>query len=80
MDGSRRCLYFKTIEQESKLTKRGFLKRLPYCLTHLNFYPLFIVRAKIMLMQENWLAGTEWDDSLLDEINTETDPGGRWGG
>ena len=61
---------FKTIEQESKLTKRGFLKKIATLFDPLGFLSPFTVRAKI-LMQEIWLAGTEWDDPLLDEINVK---------
>lgn len=59
---------YKRIDQGSKLTKREFLKRIATLLVPLGFLSLFTVRAKI-LMQKEWIVGTDWDDLLFDETN-----------
>ena len=59
---------FKGIDQVFKFTKRDFLKRIATLFDPLGFLSPFTVRAKI-LMQEIWIAGTDWDDPLLDETN-----------
>ena len=58
----------KEIDQILKFTKREFLKRIATLYDPLWFLPPYTVRAKI-LMQEIWLAGIGWDDSLLDETS-----------
>ena len=59
---------FKGINQVFKFTRRDFLKRIATLFDPLGFLSPFTVRAKI-LMQEIWIAGTDWDDPLLDETN-----------
>ena len=59
---------FKGIDQVFKFTKRDFLKRIATLFDPLGFLSPYTVRAKI-LMQEIWIAGTDWDDPLLDETN-----------
>ena len=46
------------------------MKKIATLFDPLGFLSPFTVRVKI-LMQEIWLAGTEWDDPLLDEINVK---------
>lgn len=57
----------KSIEKEFKPTKRNFLKKIATLFDPLGFLSPFIIRAK-MFLQEMWIAGTEWDDLLPDEL------------
>ena len=59
---------FTTVEQELRFTKRSFLKKIAMLFDPLGFLGPFIIRAKI-LMQEIWIEGLGWDDTLPDEMN-----------
>ena len=59
---------FTTAEQELKFTKRSFLKKIAMLFDPLGFLGPFIIRAKI-LMQEIWIEGLGWDDTLPYEMN-----------
>ena len=49
-------------------TKRNFLKRITTLFDPLGLLSPFIVRAKV-LMQEIWIAGMDWDDTLPEELS-----------
>ena len=49
-------------------SQRDFLKRIATLFDPLGFLTPFTVRAKI-LIQDIWLAGTDWEDPLLDETS-----------
>ena len=67
---------FKSIEQQFKPTKRNGVnvlkKTATYirCLIHWDFCHLFVIGAK-MIMQKMWIAGTDWDDLLSDNLVNE---------
>ena len=49
-------------------TKRNFLKHIATLFDPLGMLSPFIVRAKV-LMQEIWIAGMDWDDTLPEELS-----------
>ena len=55
------------IEQEFKPTKRNILKKTATLFDPLGFLSPLIIRAK-MIMQKMWIAGTDWDDVLSDDL------------
>ena len=61
---------FKSIEQQFKPTKRNVLKKIATLFDPLGFLSPFIIRAK-MIMQKMWIAGTDWDDLLSDNLVKE---------
>ena len=65
---------FKSIEQHFKPTKRNVLKKIATLFDPLGFLSPFIIRAK-MIMQKMWIAGTDWDDLLSDNLVKEV---GLW--
>ena len=61
---------FKSIEQQFKPTKRNVLKKTATLFDPLGFLSPFIIAAK-MIMQKMWIAGTDWDDLLSDNLVNE---------
>ena len=61
---------FKSIEQQFQPTKRNVLKKIATLFDPLGFLSPFIIRAK-MIMQKMWIAGTDWDDLLSDNLVKE---------
>ena len=51
-------------------TKRSFLKLIATLFDPLGFLSPYIIRAKI-LMQEIWICGLDWDDTLPDELSSK---------
>ena len=57
----------KPVEEGFKPTKRNFLKKMATLFDPLGLLSPFVNRAK-MFMQEMWIAGTDWDDQLSDDL------------
>ena len=57
----------KPIEEGFKPTNRNFLKKMATLFDPLGLLSPFVIRAK-MFMQEMWIAGTDRDDQLFDDL------------
>ena len=55
-----------------EFTKRKFLRKIATLYDPLGFLMPFTIRAKILL-QEMWVSGVDWDDSIGDELSASVD-------
>ena len=63
-------LSHRIVEKLITPTKRSFLKLIATLFDPLGFLSPYIVRAKV-LMQEIWISGRNWDDTLPEEITAK---------